>query len=133
MSINKKKKILLVTVLNISMLFIFISFFMNYIEKNELKLAYVRSLSFQKEPIRGLESIILISGGFPDSCHKLHSHEINIDYHNMKVNIILWEIVQGDGCWLEPYEYILQVIVIFPFSGVWVVACNNKNISVPVF
>ncbi len=106
--------------------------------KSRLRLVYVEEISLKEKPYKGEQTEIYIIGS------KLVLWEfysqIDIDDNKRKVKIKLWVIIKNMIRYPLGYTppsailtYNYSINIIFPFSGVWAIECNNKNISVIVY
>ena len=108
--------------------------------KSRLRLVYVEEISLKEKPYKGEQTEIYIIGS-KLVLWAFYSHKIDIDDNEREVKIKLWVIIKNmirynlgytpPAYLFLPYNYSINII--FPFSGVWAIECNNKNISVIVY
>lgn len=129
------------SVIFISIFFLITSILLgnSFESKSRLELVSVDEIRVKEKPYKGEQTEIYIIGN-KFAIWKFYSHEIDIDENKKEIKIKLWIIIKQtpSGCMqfmsppaTLPYNYSINII--FTFSGIWEIECNNKNISVIVY
>ena len=129
------------TVIFISIFFLITSILLgnSFESKSRLVLVSVDEIRVKEKPYKGEQTEIYIIGN-KFAIWKFYSHEIDIDENKKEIKIKLWVLIEqtppGYTQFMVPpatLPYNYSINIIFPFSGIWAIECNNKNISVIVY
>ena len=127
------------TVIFISIFFLITSILLGNSFESRLRLVNVDEIRVKERPHQGEQTEIYIIGN-KFAIWKFYSHEIDIDENKKEIKIKLWVLIeQTPPGYMQfmvppailPYNYSINII--FTFSGIWEIECNNKNISVIVY
>ena len=129
------------TVIFISIFFLITSILLgiSFESKSRLVLVSVDEIRIKEKPYKGEQTEIYIIGN-KFAIWKFYSHEIDIDENKKEIKIKLWVLIEqtppgymqfASPPAILPYNYSINII--FTFSGIWEIECNNKNISVIVY
>ncbi|MCG3215727.1 MAG: hypothetical protein KAS63_03360 [Candidatus Heimdallarchaeota archaeon] len=101
--------------------------------RKAIKFAPLSKISFQKQPQKNLEVILVVKGYLPDSASQLKDEEVLMNENEKEVHIKI--LIQRDPSVMAMQvirNFVKEIPLIFTREGKWKIKCNDKTLETDV-